>query len=202
MTAAESHSKYAWLYLPSCLTLLSLIIAMGGERWTTWLRYDREAILAGEYWRLFTAHLCHLGWPHLIMNIAGLLLIWALFGRLLSLGAWLTVLCASALAVSGDLLWFDPAIRWYVGLSGVLHGLFIAGVITSISRGEHSEYLLLAFVIGKLAWEQRYGALPGSESFAGGHVVVDAHLYGALGGLLGTGIILPWRNLFTRKRSG
>jgi len=193
MTPAEFHRKYAWLYLPVCLTLLSLSIAMGGDPWTTWLRYDRDAILAGEYWRLFTAHLCHLGWPHLIMNIAGLLLIWALFGRVLSLSAWLVVLCTSALAVSGGLLWFDPIIHWYVGLSGVLHGLFIAGVITSIIQGERSEYLLLAFVIGKLAWEQRFGSLPGSESFAGGNVVVDAHLYGAIGGLLSTGIIRPWR---------
>jgi len=200
MRPAKPAGKYAWLYLPTSLTLLSLIIALGGDHWNTWLRFDREAILAGEYWRLFTAHLCHLGWQHWIMNIAGLLLIWALFGRLLNLGAWLLVLTTSALAVSGGLLWIDPQIRWYVGLSGVLHGLFIAGVITSISRGERSEYLLLAFVIGKLAWEQRFGALPGSESFAGGSVVVDAHLYGAIAGLLTVAIILPRQRRCARNR--
>jgi len=50
-----------------------------------------------------------------------------------------------------------------------------------------SAGLLLALIIGKLAWEQVAGALPGSESVAGGNVVVNAHLYGAIGGaIIGT----------------
>ena len=44
-------------------------------------------------------------------------------------------------------------------------------------------------VAGKLAWEQFAGPLPGSESGSGGPVIVDAHLYGAVGGLLAAVLI-------------
>jgi hypothetical protein len=39
-------------------------------------------------------------------------------------------------------------------------------------------------LLGKLAWEQFSGPLPGSEGTAGGPVIVDSHLFGALGGAL------------------
>ncbi len=36
----------------------------------------------------------------------------------------------------------------------------------------------------KLVWEGVMGPMPGSESTAGGPVVVQAHLYGSVGGLM------------------
>ena len=39
-------------------------------------------------------------------------------------------------------------------------------------------------VVAKLAWEQVAGPLPFSEATAGGGVVIAAHLYGAVGGLV------------------
>ena len=76
-----------------------------------------------------------------------------------------------------------PDLHWYVGLSGVLHGLFIAGALRWMSRAEIEGYVLAAFLVVKLVWEQVYGALPMSVSGAGGPVVVDAHTAGAVGGL-------------------
>ena len=58
-----------------------------------------------------------------------------------------------------------------------------------IARAEWTEPDRELLVVGKLSWEQFDGALPGSESVAGGLVVVDAHLYGALAGAL-LGIVL------------
>jgi len=168
--------------LPGAIAVLTLATMIGGNDLTLWLRYDRSGILEGEVWRLITAHLCHLGWKHLAMNLAGLFLIWALFGRLLSTLEWIVVLLVSALAVGLGLLLFNPDIQWYVGLSGVLHGMFLAGALMSLFAGYRAEILLLLFIVGKLAWEQFNGALPGSESFAGGYVVVDSHLYGAIAG--------------------
>jgi len=168
--------------LPAVIAAASLIIMLSGEKGELWLRYDREAILAGEWWRLVTAHLCHLGWSHLAMNLAGLALIWALFHRFFTTGGWLAVTLVSALAVGLGLLAFNPEIQWYVGLSGVLHGLFLAGLLASLFAGYRLEWLLFLLVVAKLAWEQRYGALPGSADLAGGAVVVDAHFYGALAG--------------------
>ena len=59
-----------------------------------------------------------------------------------------------------------------------------------ISRSEFEGYLLAAFLAAKLVWEQLDGALPMSVSSAGGPVVVDAHLAGALGGLAGAFAVL------------
>ena len=53
--------------------------------------------------------------------------------------------------------------------------------------------MLAVFVAGKLLWEQTVGPLPGSESSAGGTVIVNAHLYGAVGGVLGA--LIPWRRV-------
>lgn len=168
--------------LPAILAVLSLIVMLGGDDLARWLRYDRAAILDGQWWRVLTAHLCHLSWPHLAMNLAGLALIWALFARFLSTGIWLVTVVVSALAVGLGLLAFNPEIQWYVGLSGVLHGMFLAGLLACLLAGYRLELLLLVLVAGKLGWEQAYGALPGSADLAGGPVVVDAHLYGALAG--------------------
>ncbi len=79
-------------------------------------------------------------------------------------------------------LWFrDPGIGWYLGASGVLHGVLAAAAFVRLRRGEFEGWALAGLLLAKLAYEQIHGALP----FAGEDlpVVVDAHLYGALGGL-------------------
>jgi membrane associated rhomboid family serine protease len=55
-----------------------------------------------------------------------------------------------------------------------------AGVLAQLRRRELSGIVLGLFLIGKLVYEQTTGALP----FAGPSlpVVVDAHLYGVIGG--------------------
>ena len=76
----------------------------------------------------------------------------------------------------------NPHLHYYVGLSGVLHGLFVVGAWGERQHFRVSAYVLLALVFAKLVWEQLYGAMPGSESMIGGQVLVDAHLYGAIAG--------------------
>ena len=176
------------LLLPISLTVCVTLVMMFGSGLIDWLRFDRSAILHGQLWRLLTAHLTHLGWSHLTMNVAGLWLIWLLFGKALSTPYWLVVLLGSALGVGLGLLAFNSDILWYVGLSGVLHGLFVSGCLMDIRNGHRDALLLFILIVAKLAWEQVSGPLPGSESTAGGHVVVDAHLYGALSGVV---LVLP-----------
>ena len=149
------------------------------------LRYQREEILHGQLWRLLSAHLLHLGGAHLLLNLCGLGLVWALFARELSgPGGW-RVLLGSALGVGLGLLLFDPGLDWYVGLSGVLHGLFAAGALRRWRERPVEAALMLPVLVGKLLWEQLLGPLPGTSEVAGGPVIVDAHLFGALGGCLG-----------------
>lgn len=171
------------LGLPAAGILLIALLQAAG--WESGLRYDRQAVLGGELWRLVSGNLVHLGWPHVWLNALGLLLIWLLFGSLLPPVFWLLHALWASLAVGLCLLWFDPQLLWYVGLSGTLHGLFAVGVLTEGKTQKGFAALVFTIFILKLAWEQFYGPLPGSERSAGGPVVVNAHLYGAIGGLLG-----------------
>ncbi len=172
-------------HLPVLLALLCGCMALAGAACAAALRYQRAQILHGQLWRLLTAHLVHLGIPHLLLNLCGLGLVWAIFAReLAGLAGWLVLLC-SALGVSLGLLLFEPGLEWYVGLSGVLHGLFAAGVLRLWRERPAEAALLLTVLAGKLVWEQCFGPLPGTSAVAGGPVVVSAHLFGALGGCAG-----------------
>lgn len=169
--------------LPLAIGALAFLAMAGGLDALYWLRYEREAILGGEVWRVLTGHLAHMGWAHLVVNLGGLLLIWLIFSRMLGTARWALVFGCCALGVSLGLLLFHPDLRWYVGMSGVLHGMFVAGAVAGIHAGYRAEWLLLGFLALKLGWEQVQGAMPGTEDFVGGLVIVDAHLYGALTGL-------------------
>lgn len=168
--------------IPLSLIAASTLCALLDTTLTPLLRYDHAMIADGEIWRIFTGHITHLGWSHLGLNLAGLILIWALFGRELTTTRWLQVLFISSVGVSAGLWFGHPNLDWYVGLSGVLHGLFIAGALASVQQGHRREWLLIGVMVGKIISEQFLGPSPGSEQLAGGPVIVDAHLYGALSG--------------------
>ncbi|MCK4709934.1 MAG: rhombosortase, partial [Gammaproteobacteria bacterium] len=137
-----------------------------------------------------SANFVHLNTMHLLMNILGIALILVFFATHLKISQWLVLIVFSSLFVSIGLLWLNPDVHRYVGLSGVLHGLFIAGAIIEIRRFPVSGWLLSAILILKLVWEQLNGAMPGSESMIKGHVLVDSHLYGAISGLIFISILI------------
>lgn len=168
---------------PLLLTgLLIVVAAFGGDLARLELRYDKAAVTSGQYWRLISGHFVHLGWQHMLLNLAGLSLVILLFSREYRAGQWLILIAVCIAAISAGFVVFRPDLVWYVGLSGVLHGLFLAGAIRWISRGEPEGYVLAIFLAGKLVFEQVNGALPLSVASAGGAVIVDAHLYGAVAG--------------------
>lgn len=169
-----------------CAVLLAL--AATGDAGRAWLQYDRTAIAAAEIWRLLTAHLVHLDLHHALLNCAGLALMWALFARAYSPRRWMLILVATVAAIDAGLWLGDSTLRWYVGSSGALHGVMAAGTLAHLRRGERDGWLLAAFLLGKLAWEQWVGPLPLSGRDP---VVVDAHLYGALGGLAAAAFMRP-----------
>lgn len=193
--ANVTFSLLRW-HLPLMLAALSLVVMSLGDAGATQLRYERDAVLEGELWRLLTGHLAHLGWSHLLLNLAGLMLVWLLCGQHLTTFAWWLLLLACALGDSLCLFWFEPTLQWYVGLSGVLHGLLVAGCLAGWVRKVPESLPLLVAVSVKLGWEQWAGPLPGSEVSAGGRVVVDAHLYGAISGAIAMLVLLAvpaWR---------
>ncbi len=163
--------------LAACLLLLLPTLAGDGGR--ALLRYERGALAHGEWWRLLTAHLVHLDLRHALLNAVGLALVWALFARDYSPKAWLAIVLGAAAAIDAGLWLGDSTVQWYVGSSGVLHGAMAAGAIAHVRRAERDGWLLVTLLAAKLLYEQAIGPLP----FAGSDpVVVDAHLYGVLGG--------------------
>jgi rhomboid family GlyGly-CTERM serine protease len=160
---------------------LILILQLGGSATLLALRYDRGALVAGQWWRLASAHLVHLDLRHALLNALGLVLMWALFVPDYRARQWFLIVLASAAAIDAGLWFRDTGVLWYVGASGVLHGVMAAGILAALRRGELAGVVLAMFLLAKLAYEHWSGALP----FAGPAVpvVVNAHLYGVLGGL-------------------
>ena len=180
-----TFTRVHWLWV--AILLATLIIQLA--RWGDYVRYDRNLIASGHFWLFLSGHFVHLNWPHWALNMAGLAIVAFFFSAYGVILHWLSVIVISALFVGLGLYWFHPEIGWYVGLSGVLHGLFLFGVIREINVYPASGAVLLVLLIGKLIWEVIYGALPGSQDMTGGTVVTDAHLYGAIGGVVGAGLI-------------
>jgi rhomboid family GlyGly-CTERM serine protease len=161
-----------------------MLIALLPESIITNLQYHRTHIGDGELWRPISAHLTHLGWGHLIMNLVGFWFILALFPAPQSPLRCLILLSLLILGTSAGLWLFSPEVTWYRGLSGVLHGLLCWGALKQLKEQPGVSLFILTFVVIKLAWEQWQGPLPGSESMAAGSVIVDAHLYGAITGVI------------------
>ncbi len=148
------------------------------------LRYERSDIMAGEAWRLVTAHLVHDGPAHLAWNLAGLALVTWLFAAEYSTQQWLLVLAASTVAIDAGFLVFMPELDWYVGFSGVLHGAMAAGLYAWLVRTRDTvTWIVAAIFAAKLAWEHIVGPLPFTAASLDLPVIYEAHSYGAIGGL-------------------
>ena len=167
------------------MTAISLLVSLTGTR----LRYERAGIAEGEFWRLFTGHFAHLGFSHMLLNIAGLALVWLLVGSAWTLWQWAFITLVSLAFIDVGFWFLDPNLSWYVGLSGLLHSMLVAGIIGRIREAPVESLALGVIVLAKVAWEQFAGPLPGSESSAGGAVVVNAHLYGAIAGIIAAGAL-------------
>ena len=148
---------------------------------TAW-RYDRVLVTDSHWWLLFSGHLVHFDWLHWLLNMTGLAIVAFFFSNYGTLWQWLLVLLVSALVVGLGIHWYRPDVITYVGLSGVLHGLFMFGALREISRYPLSGYLLLALLVAKLAYEAFVGVMPYSEQMTAARVITDAHLYGGIAG--------------------
>ena len=170
-------------WLPAMMIVASGVFEAFGDGGRAWLQYDRIAILDAELWRLVTGHFVHLGPGHYALNAIAVFLVWVAVGEYLSSPQWLVATAVTIAGVNAGLWLFSPEIVWYVGMSGFLHGLLVAGIVLGFQFLPREAVLGGMVVASKIVYEQILGPMPGSEQSAGGNVVVDAHLYGALAGL-------------------
>jgi len=171
-----------------CLLLILWYSTLGETTLQTSLfAYQRDWLNTGEWWRIFTAHFMHSNVFHFILNIIGLFLLWLLHGEYSTPRAFainILLLCAG---ISLCIYIWSPAIFWYVGLSGVLHGIFAWGVVIEIFLKRKTGYLLLVGLIVKLIDEQFFSTSQFMSELIEVNVAIDAHFYGAVIGLvLGT----------------
>lgn len=166
------------------VALLVLVHWLGGDALEA-LRYQRDAVLAGEAWRLASGHLVHADAVHLGWNVLGVAIVGFLFGGDFSGRQWLLILLASTAATDLGFLVLLPQLDWYVGFSGVLHGLMAAGLVAWLRTSRDAvTWIVAALFVAKLAWEHHAGALPFTAASLALPVVHEAHTYGAIGGAL------------------
>ncbi len=178
--------KFRYQYQSSHILWLMLLIVsflLQAFDWVDSWRFNRDLVEQGDIWLLLSGHIVHLNWSHWLLNMAGLSIVAFFFSGHASFKQWLLVILVSACVISAGIWWWLTDIRYYVGLSGVLHGLFLYGALREIRYFPVSGYVLVTVLIGKLLWEFFNGALPGSEEMAGGRVLTEAHLLGAVGGI-------------------
>jgi rhomboid family GlyGly-CTERM serine protease len=178
------------------LVLACVLIAvqlLGTSAWEA-LPYNRTAILTGgEFARLVTAHFLHYDVTHLAWNLVGVALVAWLFAREFDPRGWIVILVASTAAVDLGFLVLEPQLEWYVGFSGVLHGLMAAGLCAWMWRTPDAITALVAVLFAlKLGWEHLVGPLPFTASTLAVPVIHEAHTYGAIGGAAAALWIL-WR---------
>jgi rhomboid family GlyGly-CTERM serine protease len=182
--------------LALCLALLAFIF--NNSISDTWV-YQRELISQGELWRAFSAHFFHTNGFHLLLNGAAVILLWALHGQFYTVSTYSTVFIISAITCTLGIHFFSLNIVEYVGLSGVLHGIFIWGAIEDIKAKDKTGYLLLLGVILKIAHEQVYGASSDVASLIEASVAINAHLWGAIGGAIASALIFIYRSSIQTK---
>lgn len=180
---APKHSLVVFI-----IALLSIVAFIGehfiSEMITQTLVYQRNLISQGEVWRLFTGHLLHTNGFHLLLNLAALFMLWVLHGGFYTFTNYLTLFLVCAVSTSVGIYYFNPLLIQYVGLSGVLHGVFVFGAMIDIYSKDKTGYLLFIGVWLKILHEQIYGASTDVSNLIEASVAIDAHLWGAIGGML------------------
>ena len=159
----SGKSGLLWVIALSLVTALLFFTVPNHQ-----LAFDRDLIAQGEGWRIITGNLAHTNGWHLLLNLSGLPVLLLLLGTAVGLGIW----------------WGCPQTQWYMGLSGLLHGLFVWGAMQDIRFRRHSGWLMLAGVAIKLGVDFYSAGESPVSALIGARVHIESHFIGALAGLL------------------
>lgn len=182
-------SKYQQVFVCAILlVIISLWASLFAEQQPQLLvTYDFNQTLAlSEPWRLITAHVFHLSRSHLWLNLAALVMLTLLFVRHYEVRSWLNGLLIIMVGCS-LFTWLVGQPQQFVGLSGVLHGLLLQGVLLEWSeRKFRRDGLMIAImlvIIAKVCAEYIVGPLSG-DLLSHGDAVWVMHVGGLVSGVL------------------
>lgn len=148
------------------------------------LAYHRDAVGELELWRFLTANIIHSNTIHFLLNIAGALTIWALYGDYYKTKKYITLTLICGLGCTIGIHFFALERITYVGLSGAIHGLFAWGVVQDLKLKRFTGWILLAGLVGKITQEQIQGGDDSIAVLIEAQVASESHLYGAITGAI------------------
>lgn len=151
------------------------------------LSFDRQAILSGEIWRLWTGHLVHFSTQHTLLDSLVLFLVGSLAEKDLGRRTMGLGIVLGALLISCGLLLGVPLLLEYRGASGISMLLAVAAGASLWKTAPQFRKLLL--VLGSCLFAKTLldacgdtlgvAGLPGEVQ-----VAWQAHVFGAVGGWL------------------
>ncbi len=151
--------RLPWTFLATAATALLIQL---NPAWRDALLYDRAAITTGEWWRIWTGHWVHFGWPHFVAD-TGLLLIlgWLLEARHPVFSRLALLLLPAFIAAA--LYWLDPTMARYGGLSAVSLGLLLFLALQGWQRNWADWFwpAVLAIYVGEVIFESWQGGRGG-----------------------------------------
>lgn len=175
-----------WLALG--LTLLA--VGVGSNRV---FELAPRAVVAGEWWRIFTCHLVHFSSAHAVGDIVAFA-VWAGLVEAISRRLFVTVTSVAAFVVGVGVLTSCPAVRHYGGLSALdvaLATTLLCVLATSrwLRRVRGARFfiaVIAALHVSKAVYELAVGkAVLAPDLGAGVTLLPAAHLFGAAAGVLG-----------------
>ena len=117
--------KLPWVFVT--VALVALFVQCHAD-WRSILLFDHAAIAGGQWWRLWSGHLVHFGWPHFVADV-GLFLILGFMLGVKQARLFPVVLLLLPAVISAAVYFFAPGMPRYGGLSAVdlTLLLFVAG---------------------------------------------------------------------------
>lgn len=157
--------------------------------------YKRFCVENGQVWRLVLSGFAHINFTHLLVNSIALSVIWSI-GTLHTRPIFLCLkllLCNVGTVLT--LHYMDSTTKWYCGLSGALHGLWLWVMLESTSiiatqkniafnvavKSLVINFLIIGLIILKIALESTTQNAVLSHNFP---VLLSSHAYGAFSGMV------------------
>ncbi|MGL6257984.1 rhombosortase [Vibrio sp. WXL210] len=171
---------------PYLVVMIVSVIALALQFDSTqvYVSWHRQYILDGQWWRIITGHFSHTNTYHLFINLATFWVMAFIFQPAPRQLTWLLLALSGCIGLTN----FAGDVEIYLGLSGVLHGVFAFYALDEALNGRRSSWLLVIGISAKVAWEQLVGPSAETASLINANVAIDAHFVGTVLGLLFAGV--------------